>query len=100
MELKSSVSGVNALQTEQCTSTSSDVKGAKKLKCYCSYLTFGFTYTGNEEYLDGLCLLCNKTFSNTFLAPASLKRKAVRHTKIKTLLFLKENYNPLKIQDV
>ena len=74
MELKSSVSGVNSLQTEQCASTSSGVKGARKRKNDQSYLTFGFTYTGNEEYPDGLCLLCNKTFSNTSLAPGKLKR--------------------------
>ena len=29
LELESSVFGVNTLQTEQCTSTSSDVRGAK-----------------------------------------------------------------------
>ena len=29
MELESFVSGINTLQTEQCASTSSDVKGAK-----------------------------------------------------------------------
>ena len=75
MESESSVSEVNILDKEQCVSTSSGVKKiAKKRKYYHSYLSFGFTYVGTEEYPDGLCLLCNKTFSNSSLAPAKLKR--------------------------
>ena len=73
-ELESSVSGVNSLQKEQCAFTTSGVKGAKKRKYYRSYMTFRFTYTGNEEYPDGLFLLYNKTFSITSLVPAKLKR--------------------------
>ena len=37
-------------------------------------MTFEFTYTGNEEYSDTLCLFCNKTFSYASLTSAKLKR--------------------------
>ena len=40
MELELSVSGINSLQTEQCASTSSGVRSAKKRKYYPSYLIF------------------------------------------------------------
>ena len=73
MELESPVFGVNTLQKKQCASTTSGVKGAKKCKYCQNYLTFGLTYTVNE-YTDGLCLFCKKTFFNTFLASAKFKR--------------------------
>ena len=75
MELESSVFEMNILDKEQCVSTSSNVKKVAKIrKYYHSYLSFEFAYVGTEEYPDGLCLLCNKTFSNSSLAPAKLKR--------------------------
>ena len=72
--MESFVSDVNTLQTKQCTFTSSVVRGSKKRQYYCGYLTFGFPYTGNEEYPDGFWLLCSKTFFNMSLVPAKLKR--------------------------
>ncbi|GBO06565.1 Zinc finger BED domain-containing protein 5 [Araneus ventricosus] len=39
-----------------------------------SYLSFGFTSTGNEEAPDAVCLLCNKILENSSLAPTKLLR--------------------------
>ena len=74
IELETFASGESTSLRQQCTSFRPDVKSMKKCKYDHNYLNFAFTYFGNEEYPDSLCLLCNKIFSNSLLAPAKLKR--------------------------
>ncbi|GBM95832.1 Zinc finger BED domain-containing protein 5 [Araneus ventricosus] len=50
------------------------VVSTKRRKYDTSYLSFGFTSTGNEEAPDAVCLLCNKILANSSLAPTKLLR--------------------------
>ena len=70
--MESSASGESTLLRQQRTSSGPDVKSTRKY--VRNYLNFAFTYVGDEEFPDGLCLLCNKIFTNSSLAPAKLKR--------------------------
>ncbi|GBM64917.1 Zinc finger BED domain-containing protein 5 [Araneus ventricosus] len=50
------------------------VASTKRRKYDTSYLSFGFTSTGNEEAPNAVCLLCNKILANSSLAPTKLPR--------------------------
>ncbi|GBO26869.1 Zinc finger BED domain-containing protein 5 [Araneus ventricosus] len=50
------------------------VVSTKRRKYDTSYLSFGFTSTGNEEAPAAVCLLCNKILANSSLAPTKLLR--------------------------
>lgn len=50
------------------------VVSTKRRKYDTSYLSFGFTSTGDQEAPDAVCLLCNKILANSSLAPAKLMR--------------------------
>ena len=72
-----STSTLVELQTLLPTLPSSDfgqVVLTKKRKYDTSYLSFGFTKTGDEDAPDAVCLLCNKILANSSLAPAKLRR--------------------------
>ncbi|GBM24048.1 hypothetical protein AVEN_34004-1 [Araneus ventricosus] len=43
------------------------VVSTKRRKYDTSYLSFGYTSTGNEEAPDAVCLLCNKILANSSL---------------------------------
>ena len=48
--------------------------GRKKIRLYGeSYLSVGFTWTGDPGFLIPLCVVCGKRLSNAAIAPAKLK---------------------------
>ena len=48
------------------------------------YLSFGFTWTGDEEEPNGLCIECGTVLSNSSLFPAKLKRHLeTKHSQLK-----------------
>ncbi|GFY63484.1 zinc finger BED domain-containing protein 5 [Trichonephila inaurata madagascariensis] len=52
-----------------------EVVSTKRRKYYTKYLSIEFTRftnTGDEEAPTAVCLLCNKIFANSILAPAKL----------------------------
>jgi hypothetical protein len=49
-------------------------ESSKKRKYNDSYLSLGFTYTGDEIAHDALCVLSNKVLSNNSMLPAKLRR--------------------------
>ena len=51
----------------------------KKRKYDETYLTFGFTWTGNEDEPNRLCVECENIVSNSSLHPAKLKRHMDSH---------------------
>ncbi|XP_063931849.1 zinc finger BED domain-containing protein 5-like [Zophobas morio] len=72
--------------TSNEASTSTSVPGSqdssiprKKRKYDETYLTFGFTWTGNEDEPNGLFVECEKIVSNSSLNPAKLKRHMDSH---------------------
>ncbi|GBM63551.1 Zinc finger BED domain-containing protein 5 [Araneus ventricosus] len=70
------------------------VVSTKRRQYDTSYLSFGFTSTGNEEVPDAVCLLCNKILANSSLAPTKLLRHLEKNhptDKGKDISFLKEN---------
>ncbi|GBL84036.1 Zinc finger BED domain-containing protein 5 [Araneus ventricosus] len=70
-----STSGSVQLQPHLPTVPSSNfgqVVSTKRRKYDTSYVSFGFTSTGNEEAPDAFCLLCNKILPNSSLAPTKL----------------------------
>ncbi|GBM26888.1 Zinc finger BED domain-containing protein 5 [Araneus ventricosus] len=56
------------------SSNSGQVVSTKRSKYDTSYLSFGFTSTGNKEVPDAVCLLCNKILAKSSLAPTKLLR--------------------------
>ena len=59
-------------------------EASKKRKYDESYLSFGFTWTGNEEEANGLCVECGTVLSNGSLFPAKLKRHLeTKHSQLK-----------------
>ena len=44
-----------------------------------SYLSFGFTRTGSEDYLGALCVICQTLLHNSFLVLAKMKRHLESH---------------------
>lgn len=62
------------------TSSKSNIKeqvsstNKRKRKYDESYLNFGFTYIGNSDAPDAMCVLCHKILANSSMAPAKLRR--------------------------
>ncbi len=57
------------------TSTSKGKVSDKKNCLYSdSYLTIGFTWTGEEDYPLPLCIVCGKKLANIAMAQAKLKQ--------------------------
>lgn len=66
-----------------------------------SYLSFGFTYTGNPDAPDSLCLLCNKILSSRSLASIQLGRQfETLNIQIKMPSFCKKIRISVRIQAV
>ena len=57
---------------------------SKKRRYDDSYLSYGFTWTGNEERSNGLCVEWKTVISNASLFPAKLKRHLEKkHSQLK-----------------
>jgi hypothetical protein len=55
--------------------TATEKKGHKKVRLHKeSYLSMGFTWTGDTSCPIPLCLICSKRLTNARMAPAKLKR--------------------------
>ncbi|GBO20835.1 Zinc finger BED domain-containing protein 5 [Araneus ventricosus] len=66
------------------------VVSTKRRKYDTSYLSSGFTSTGNEEAPDAVCLLCNKILANSSLALTELLNHLDHPTeKVKDISFFK-----------
>jgi hypothetical protein len=61
-----------------CTSATTDTKKARLYNK--SYLSMGFTWTGDSSCPIPLCLVCGKRLTNTAMAPAKLKRHFKNHS--------------------
>lgn len=62
-------------ESESFACTSSTVLDPKKVRLYSeSYLTMGFSWTGDPHCPIPLCVICGKQLTNTAMAPAKLKR--------------------------
>ncbi len=62
-------------QIPQPRTSKGKVSGVNKNHLYGdSYLDIGFTWTGEEDYLLPLCIVCWKKAANTAMAQAKLKR--------------------------
>jgi hypothetical protein len=59
--------------------SSRTAESSKKWKYNNSYLSLGFTYTGDEIAHDALCVLCSKVLPNSSVLPAKLCRHCDNH---------------------
>ena len=90
-KLNENESSVTAAETATMVSCSSSkfnnkktAEASKKRKYDESYLSFGFTWTGDEEEPNGLCVECGTVLSNGSLFPAKLKRHLeTKHSQLK-----------------
>ena len=76
---ETSGAAVQPVAGASCSSSKLDnnnktAEASKKRKYDESYLSFGFTWTGNKEEPNGLCVECGTFLSNGSLFPAKLKR--------------------------
>ena len=79
-------------------------EATKKRKYDESYLSFGFTWTGDEEEPNGLCKECGTVLPNSSLFPAKLKRHLeTKHSQLKNKhidYFKKKNQELNKMKKV
>ena len=76
----------------------SNKRGVKR-KYDESYLGFGFTWTGSEDYPGALCVKCQKLLHNSSLVPAKMKRHLESHHPNlvgKDILFFKARLREVK----
>nr|XP_039253417.1 zinc finger BED domain-containing protein 5-like [Styela clava] len=73
-----------AVVSSSQSNNKNNTEATKKRKYDETYLRFGFTWTGDEEEPNGLCLECGTVLSNGSLFPAKLKRHLeTKHSQLK-----------------
>ena len=83
-ENDSSVTAAMASCSSSKFNNKKTAEASKKRKYDESYLSFGFTWTGDEEEPNGLCVECGTVLSNGSLFPAKLKRHLeAKHSQLK-----------------
>ncbi len=86
---ETSGAAVQPVASTSCSSSKLDnnnktAEASKKRKYDENYLSFGFTWTGNEKEPNGLCVECGTVLSNGSLFPVKLKRHLeTKHSQLK-----------------
>ena len=66
-------------------------EASEKRKYHESYLSFGFTWTGDEEAPNGLCVGCETVLSSGCLSPAKPKRHLeAEHSQLQNIDYFKK----------